>query len=213
MVKERTYPYCLKDGRLVSPEDVGSSDEDLTCFNDSHPMLVRKGQIKVHHFAHYPSFEGTCSDETALHKAAKLAIKEGFESARDSGSPFPLKWHCNDCGAVRFYNGINLADQVKLEVSVYLQSSLVRVDLLFSDGLGQSQFAVEVVVTRGLEEKRQKAIAELGLSVFIVEATCDSIGKLRTGIQASGTLNISSKNCINCSKLEKKIIHISINEP
>jgi len=51
-----------------------SKDERYFCIDCLNPLIVRKGDIRDHHFAH--KNESWCSQETVLHKMAKEEIKK-----------------------------------------------------------------------------------------------------------------------------------------
>ena len=206
MQYERTYPVCLKHGRHVTPDDVERGDKDLTCLGCNNRMLVRKGQIKVHHFAHYPDFEGTCNGETALHLAAKQAIHDGFNDAKASSQKYLLVCMCLGCFHYYNYDLTDQADRVVLEQS--LAGSNIRPDVTFLTGDGKPLITVEVVVSHSPEPETLEEYARLEIPTFEVKPTWDAIKQFRTmHIAASHHLSDSFKISIDeltCSYCRKQ---------
>ena len=193
-----TYPYCLKDGRLVSPEEVERGDRSLTCSGCTNRMLVRKGQIMVHHFAHYPDFEDICSGETALHRAAKQAIHDGFNDAKASGRKYVLLHVCLGCRNYYNYDLTDQADRVVLERS--LEGSNIRPDITFLTGDGKPLITVEVVVTSPPSPETIEEYVRLEIPAFEVEPTWEGIKQFRT-MHISGSHHKSDSVKVSINKL------------
>ena len=70
-------PYGLKDNELVSIDEVESGLScNCICPACEKQLIARKGEIKIHHFAHYKSSDCLGGLETALHKLCKEIIAE-----------------------------------------------------------------------------------------------------------------------------------------
>ena len=206
MVKELTYPYCLKDGRLVSPEEVERGDRSLTCSGCTDRMLVRKGQIKAHHFAHYPDFKGTCNAETALHRAAKQAIYDGFNDAKASGRKYLLACICLGCSHLYNYDLTDHADRVVVEQS--LEGSNIRPDITFLTGDGKPLITVEVVVSHPPSPETVEEYVRLEIPAFEVKPVWEIIQMFRaehiTEVHNQNNLRIISINQLICSHCRKQ---------
>jgi hypothetical protein len=73
-MKAFRVPCALtENGRLVSPK-VAVKGQGYRCPRCLDPLIFRKGNINVPHFAHKGS--ASCSGETILHFVAKMLIKQ-----------------------------------------------------------------------------------------------------------------------------------------
>lgn len=64
--------YALKDGRLVSIDDVEAGlDCGCVCPSCHQFLVAKKGKIKVHHFAYYSKTSCEHAYESSLHLLAK----------------------------------------------------------------------------------------------------------------------------------------------
>ena len=67
----------LKDGKLLKVSDVESGLKcGCICPACEHPLVAKKGELKVHHFAHHKSAECNKAIETSLHLAAKEILEK-----------------------------------------------------------------------------------------------------------------------------------------
>ena len=66
---EIPYAYT-SDKQLVSPE-IASKDIDYFCPECENPVILRKGEVRIAHFAHLPDVETNCTGEGVVHKVAK----------------------------------------------------------------------------------------------------------------------------------------------
>lgn len=70
----RQVPFGLRDGRMVSTEDVPSGEEcGCVCPGCLAPLVAKKGETNVHHFAHVGQVCGS-GPETAIHLMAKQIL-------------------------------------------------------------------------------------------------------------------------------------------
>lgn len=156
------------DGRLV---EVAEVERGLacacTCPGCGEPLLAKKGEVNVQHFAHQSGSDCATGAETALHLAAKqlvadkrwlrLPALEVYASRRDPelGLFEARKWFGAD-DAWRF-------DRVALEQTV----GPVRPDALgFIENVGH---AIEIRVTHEVDEPKQKQLALLRLPSIEVD--------------------------------------------
>jgi competence CoiA-like predicted nuclease len=64
-------PFGLKDNKLVDATQVERGAKcGCSCPACGHPLIARKGNKKINHFAHIKSPECANAVETALHLAA-----------------------------------------------------------------------------------------------------------------------------------------------
>ncbi|MGD9706666.1 MAG: competence protein CoiA family protein [Candidatus Delongbacteria bacterium] len=67
----------MKDGKLVQISEVEQGQNcGCVCPSCGRPLLARKGDIKIHHFAHLNNVECIGATETALHMKAKEIIEK-----------------------------------------------------------------------------------------------------------------------------------------
>ena len=72
---EIKLPYGLKNNILVSIDEVESGLScNCICPACKKQLIARKGEVKIHHFAHYKSTDCQGGLETALHKLCKEII-------------------------------------------------------------------------------------------------------------------------------------------
>lgn len=72
----RLVPFGLKDGRMVSTQDVPSGQAcECVCPGCNSPLVAKKGENNVHHFAHVGQACGNGA-ETAIHLMAKQILAQ-----------------------------------------------------------------------------------------------------------------------------------------
>jgi predicted RNA-binding Zn-ribbon protein involved in translation (DUF1610 family) len=135
-------PYGLDArGRLVARQDAVRG-EPYACPACGAALVVRAGPRVSRNFAHRPST--ACDGETALHRAAKLRVREVVQAARAGGPTPALVAACRGCRA-EFDAGFPLASFDTVTVEARLASGRV-VDVLLGKG-EVPRLAVEVFVS------------------------------------------------------------------
>lgn len=66
-----------RDGQLVHIKDAERHSRDFSCPDCETPLVVKKGPVKIHHFAHSSDADCISAGETALHRLAKSILQEG----------------------------------------------------------------------------------------------------------------------------------------
>lgn len=97
-MNENYFIYALdSDGEICSAASSGK-EKDYFCPACGESVILRKGKIKIHHFAHRANVEGVCSPETVIHKIAKLLIKQVVQNwiNKEAESPEIIR-HCSGC--------------------------------------------------------------------------------------------------------------------
>ena len=154
---ERLLKYGLKDGRLVSIEDVFSGlGCGCKCPSCGAALIAKKGNIREHHFAHYGDLDCSTGSESALHLMAKRVLasrKELFVPGKSR----------EECGRVQFFSCVELESR---EYPSIIPDAIMK--------NGTEILCVEILVTHAVdEEKLQKLVAakiptvEINLSVLI----------------------------------------------
>lgn len=135
-------PYGEKGGRLVHVDDVPKGLEcNCVCPVCRGTLIARKGDINVHHFAH---FQGeSCDGETLLHQLGKRLLHDRISMAISRGEDIPFRWRCCECGDIHQGNLTELASTVELEESL----GSIQPDVTVFDHYRRPRVLVEVVVT------------------------------------------------------------------
>jgi hypothetical protein len=152
---ERSFrvPYGLDEhGRLVARQDAVRG-RAYACPACGEALVLRAGPRVSRNFAHRPS--PVCSGETALHRAAKLLVKQVADDALTGGPGIDLRIPCATCRA-EFTIGVPLASFDASSVEVRLQSGRV-VDVLLSKD-GQPRLGVEVFVSHRVDGRKAGAL-------------------------------------------------------
>ena len=96
--------FGFKEGVLVHVSSVNSGLKcNCYCPNCNSKLVARKGNIKVHHFAHYNNSNCFSGLETALH----LVAKEIFRTAKNIKLP-PYSSNVSDYGFHELTDNLNL---------------------------------------------------------------------------------------------------------
>jgi hypothetical protein len=160
-------------------------------------MVAHRGTTgRRWHFQHLASTV-SCSEETALHRAAAQAIVDGFNVANTSKQPYELRWTCDGCGEARAVDLTAFATSVARESSPV---SGVITDVLFQ---GPRQLAVEVVVSHAPEPETLERYRGADVPVFIVEPTWDSISAFARGVDSSKTFFVRRSRCSGCQRQDE----------
>lgn len=146
-------PYALNNnGFLVTPTQA-SKGEVYSCPGCSEVLIFRQGEIVSSHFSHPAT--NHCSAESALHKAAKFAIKNAVEHWINTGTQRPVIH--NKC----FLCHSDKAQAVPMHVtSVLLETRLSSghvADLVLTDGCEQL-LVIEIFVTHKVSTEKGKSI-------------------------------------------------------
>jgi hypothetical protein len=193
-----TYPYARgADGRLVH---IGSYVRGMqaSCLGCGDPMVGRVGSRIQKHFAHRHDGGASCSQETALHAAAKQYISEAFLAAKAANAPYLLRWPCAVCGKAREANLPATSERVVSEDTIV---EGVRSDLAFH---GRRPFAVEVVVTHPPEQQTLDRYQAAGVPMFVLRPVWDTIGRLSAVVDAQLAYFVDDTKCDNCRRLREE---------
>ncbi|MEH0007941.1 MAG: competence protein CoiA family protein [Flavobacteriales bacterium] len=156
-------PFALtKNKKPVTPQ-TAEKGQDCFCPQCNRQVILRKGDIRQHHFAHKKDTE--CSGETVIHKTAKNMIAYAWQNPRnmidtrhDCFSPTDvyIARKCEKCGASAGGNvlvgDIGEADDVQTEVGVGNK----RVDVAFMS-CGIPLYGIEVRHTHNVPEEKWDA--------------------------------------------------------
>lgn len=142
-IKMLKIPFALKNGAIVHISEVESGlRQDCLCPACKNPLVARKGDLKVHHFAH--SAETNCQPETVIHLLGKQLLAEKLTEAIKSNTIFPTVWTCSICGELHVIK--NLLQDVT-EVRLEHNLGTLRPDLVLMGAAGEVSSIIEIVVS------------------------------------------------------------------
>ena len=76
-IEKTELHYGIKDGRVVHVESVTNGlDCECSCPHCGSQLIAKKGNVRVHHFAHYNAIDCEHGAETAIHLIAKQIIAD-----------------------------------------------------------------------------------------------------------------------------------------
>jgi hypothetical protein len=154
-------PYALRNDKVVYIDDVDSGlHPDCLCQSCGHALVAKKGNIKVHHFAHHRDSDCAYATETALHLAAKQIIEQERQLMLPSvmlkfaGSKPP--WELAKAQLVS-------VDDVRVEsrVGVHVPDLVVTVR--------GHRLAIEVTVTHKTDDEKIRRLSEHGCSILEID--------------------------------------------
>lgn len=166
-------PYALDEtGQLINI-NVAEKGNKYYCPSCKHLVIVRKGEIKVHHYAH--KADNSCTQETAIHKIAKLLIQKSIISWKSGQIQAPIiNRTCQICQSIV---GQPLSEKVEgadLEVRVG-DGSIVDVALMNSN---IPIAGIEIRVTHKVDERKAKSLPIpicLILGIMCASEPCDLV--------------------------------------
>jgi hypothetical protein len=114
MESEVLYKYAEKDdSSLIRIEDA-IKGEKYYCPGCKNEFILRKGQIRQHHFAHKdPS--PNCTNEGYLHKTFKKYLVSMIRNKIESNSPLVMNFTCNICHRDHIGNVLNSIAHIEEE--------------------------------------------------------------------------------------------------
>ncbi len=153
-------PFGLKDGELIH---ISKADPGLKCGcvcpGCNGPLVARKGEVKVHHFAHYSS---ECKNglQTAIHMAAKVILQKYGK----------IKLPAVDIQFEQTYNTWRLSEEMEIcfdEVRLEKRLGDVVPDVLvYKNGV---PLMIEIKVTHEVDEEKRGKIQSLGVSALEID--------------------------------------------
>jgi hypothetical protein len=146
-------PFGLKDGVLVEVSQV-ERGLDCGCYCPSchQPLIARKGNKSIHHFAHYNTQECSAALETTIHKAAKQILEKHKKIKIPS---------------VKTKIGAALGDEITL-----FEEQTVNFDKVYTESLldnivpdviveyNNRTLIIEIAVTHPVDEEKRKKIED-----------------------------------------------------
>ena len=142
-------------GKVVDVESVPNGLKcGCICAGCGGEMVAKNnGKKKAHHFAHYVATT-SCGGEGALHKTAKIALRDRLATALADGSDVPLQWFCDGDTMIHDGDLIKLveADDVWMEEAIVGEG--IKPDLTLARD-GEVKAVIEIVVTHAPEPRTE----------------------------------------------------------
>lgn len=166
---EIPYAYT-SDKQLVSPE-IASKSIDYFCPECENPVILRKGEVRIAHFAHLPDVETNCTGEGVVHKVAKDFICNYYNrSFRIQKPAVGIKCKCHKCGELRYMRPQPIYSHLyhaKTEVDICEGARRLDIGVFYNLELA---FGIEVHNTSRVSEEEWRDYGESRLPVIEVEA-------------------------------------------
>ena len=162
MTKHSKLIYALKDGNIVSIDEVQSGkDCGCVCPACGDELIARKGQKRMHHFAHRSNEDCEYGYESSLHLAAKdilsrsekMVIPPVYVEFPQSGKSKELLYLKKEIPV----------DRVELEK---------RFDTIIPDIVvysGDKYFFIEIYVTHPIDDEKLKKLKEKNISTIEID--------------------------------------------
>jgi len=200
-------PWGERAGQLVHVDAVASgSGCGCVCPSCGDPLVAKKGESRIHHFAHYRG--ATCNPETLLHQVGKRLLFERIVASLGSGVAIPIRWTCEHCHEEHEGNLIKKATGVVLEKSL----GPCRPDVTLIDGNGSPVALLEIVVSHRPDPTVLAYAAErrIPLAEFHMAGTGDLDHITESEVLIPTKMDLCMRpRCPKCGKyLQKASLHV-----
>jgi len=139
-------------GKLTRIDDA-TRENKYFCPACKMPLIVRKGDIKIHHFAHKSC--NFCSQETVIHKTAKLLLQKLVSDWKNEIAPPPkVNRKCQICHATIQQPLPDKVQSAVLEVTLS-DGSIIDVALMGSEKV---LAGIEVKVTHEVNSEKAESL-------------------------------------------------------
>ncbi len=139
-----TYPIAKDEDDRWVEISAAKAGGKYSCPECHSRFVPRLGEIRVHHFAHYPGYTGVCTGESGYHSLAKQLLAYYFDKNRQ----VKFSWKCQTCG--RQLSHVEEVEHVDVEKII---TDGGRPDLTVSFQSGRQLYG-EVVFRNPLEIER-----------------------------------------------------------
>ncbi len=153
--------YALKDGELI---DISSVDRGLKCGcvcpSCNQPLIAKKGEKMVQHFAHKSTDECEYGYETSLHLLAKEIISKSKKFTIPS---VYVEFHSYKEKEYISQSKEITVDRIELEKSF---GGIIPDIVIYC---GEKKFFVEIFVTHKIDEEKLNKIKSAGISTIEID--------------------------------------------
>ena len=186
--------YALKDGELI---DISRVERGLKCGcvcpSCNQPLVAKKGEKMIHHFAHSSTDECEYGYETSLHLLAKEIISKSQKFTIPS---VYVEFHSYKEKEYISQSKEITVDRVELEKSF---GGIIPDIVIYC---GEKKLFIEIFVTHKIDEEKLNKIKSAGIST--IEVDLSKMDREMTDIELSEILLKDSK--------EKKWIYNAVSE-
>lgn len=155
---EIKLPYGLKDDNLVSIDEVESGLAcECLCPGCKKQLIAKKGNIKIHHFAHYKTVDCKGGIETALH----VLSKELIASSKTFITP------------ILYYPNTNFEIFPEIEIPIDKVTLEKRLGEIIPDVIIESKgkkLLIEVVVNNPISRDKMRKIVSENIPTIVIYA-------------------------------------------
>lgn len=169
--KSNHSPFAKnKLGQIVDVDQVPRGEAcQCFCIKCGKPLLAKKGEVNVHHFAHKPvevEMPGNLMDctgalESALHAAAKQLIEA------EGGLYIPDLLRSKEGVSRTIPGGLQKFRIVELEKTIAQDEKYIRPDVMTI--FGEEQLAIEIVVTNPVSPSKIDFYEKKGISCVQID--------------------------------------------
>ena len=195
-------PYALNSsGNIVHVDAVPRGKHcGCVCPACEAPLVARKGEVKVHHFAHANN-RPAC--ESALHATAKLMLFQRIQRAIEQADNLPLRYDCPVCECWHDVNLLGKAQAVHLETEI--PEADIRHDILLSSADGKPLVLIEVVYKHSPEPPVLSFVKRknVGLLEFVLEEASD-LDLLEKTPLVPRRMTVTQCPCLSCSHCSER---------
>ena len=162
MTKHSKLIYALKDGNIVSIDEVQSGkDCGCVCPACGDELIARKGEKRMHHFAHRSNEDCEYGYESSLHLAAKDILSR---SEKMVIPPIYVEFPQSGKSKELLY--------LKKEIPVDRVELEKRFDTIIPDIVvysGDKYFFIEIYVTHPIDDEKLKKLKEKNISTIEID--------------------------------------------
>jgi hypothetical protein len=193
--KSLKLPFALQNGNLVHISEVPQGAAcGCICPCCEAPLLARKGDTNVHHFAHKKGAECAASVETALHLAAKQILEDQREIVLPAVQiTFDSYRHPIPIAPERTF----ALDEVHAEKR---SGNIVPDILAYSSGV---PLLVEIRVTHKVDEAKESKIRALGISAIEIDLSSFARNFTRAELAEAVVSHLANRRWVFNAKASK----------
>ncbi len=202
---ELLISFALKEGRVVHVDAVDRGRAcRCICPACEGPLVARKGNIRVHHFAH--DADTACDGESALHATARLLLFQRIQDALQEQRDIPLFWQCLICPDECRHDGNLLKRAVNAAMELTISDADIRPDILLTGIDGIPTALLEIVHTHAPEKSviRYAKDNNLPLLEFHVNAG-DDLHQFSEGALTPQTARMPGCPCRTCGNCGERV--------
>lgn len=201
-------PYAKQGNKIVHVDQVSSGlNAGCTCPECNRRVVARKGNIKIHHFAHYHKHD-SCSSETVLHRLGKHFLYERLINALQQNESISLQWKTEECSKLHEGNLLKNVSSALLEKQI----QGIRPDITLIDVNNQPVVFVEIVVTHNPEMAVIDYAKDNKIPLIVIQLkSYDQLESIKKDtIKPYNKLSVCScKKCRTCNKvMENRVVNL-----